>query len=203
MPAFPLTSAWLKVASTGQSVEVQNLSPNPVVITTGLGVPVTFEGLLLDPREAREFALLADLYARAGGAGPATVSVVGGFSLGGGGGAGMPFATVLPAISGSATVGATLAATTGSWTGAPSGYGYRWTRNGNAIGGATASTYSLVAADAGAAIAVVVTATNASGSASATSAAGTVAAGSTPGGGASSTADFTDPNNAYLAALAA
>lgn len=89
---------------------------------------------------------------------------------GGGTGVTPPANTVAPAISGTPEVGQTLTASDGTWTGSPT-FTYQWKRDGNAIGGATASTYALVAADVYAAITVTVTGTNAGGSASATSAA--------------------------------
>ncbi len=73
-----------------------------------------------------------------------------------------------PAISGMLRVGATLTSTTGLWFANPQPtYRYQWQRckPGCAnIGGATRSTYKLAAADRGARIAVVVTATNSAGS---------------------------------------
>lgn len=89
-----------------------------------------------------------------------------------------PVNTVLPAISGTATEGQVLSASTGTWTGSPTPtYAYQWKRGGTNISGATASTYTLVTADVGSTITVTVTATNSAGSASATSnATGTVAA---------------------------
>lgn len=81
-----------------------------------------------------------------------------------------PANTVLPVISGTAMVGQTISATTGTWTGSPTPtYAYQWKRAGASIGGATASTYLLVVLDTGALITVTVTATNSEGSASATS----------------------------------
>jgi hypothetical protein len=62
-----------------------------------------------------------------------------------------------PGISGSSVVGATLTASTGTWTPAPAGFRYQWLRNGAAISGATSATYTLVAADLGATISVKVT----------------------------------------------
>jgi hypothetical protein len=84
----------------------------------------------------------------------------------------LPANTVLPVISGTATVGQTLTTTSGTWTGtAPITYAYQWKRGGTSISGATANTYALVTADAGSTITVTVTATNAAGNTSATSAA--------------------------------
>jgi hypothetical protein len=80
-----------------------------------------------------------------------------------------PVNSVLPAITGTATEGQTLTASTGTWSGSPT-FAYVWKRGGVAIGSATASTYLLVTADVGAVITVTVTATNAGGSADATSA---------------------------------
>ena len=87
-----------------------------------------------------------------------------------------PVNTALPVISGTATQDQVLSTTTGSWTNSPTGYGYLWQRcdsggsNCVAILGATTSTYTLVYADAGSTMRVVVTATNPSGSTAATSA---------------------------------
>jgi hypothetical protein len=75
-----------------------------------------------------------------------------------------------PVIIGGGTDGDTETATTGTWLGSPTSYTYAWKRNGVAIGGATASTYILTAPDIHADITVTVTATNASGSTTATSA---------------------------------
>ncbi len=97
-----------------------------------------------------------------------------------------PANTAAPAITGTAQVGDTLTASTGTWTGSPSGYTYVWKDCSggtcSSISGATSSTYTLQSGDAGDTIEVVVTATNAAGSASATSAA-TAAVTSSGGGG--------------------
>jgi len=87
-----------------------------------------------------------------------------------------PSNTSLPVVSGRAQVGQVLSASTGSWSGAPTGYAYQWSRCDSSgascslIGGATASSYALAGADVGATIRVVVTASNSAGSSSATSA---------------------------------
>jgi hypothetical protein len=62
-----------------------------------------------------------------------------------------------PTISGTPAVGGTLAATVGTWSPSPATFTYQWKRNGSNITGATASTYKLTAADAGATIKVTVT----------------------------------------------
>ena len=90
-----------------------------------------------------------------------------------------------PSVTGSAIVGRVLQASTGTWTGtAPIAYAYQWQRCGaacSAIAGATRSTYTLTRTDRGRTVKVVVTASNAAGSAQATSAAaGPVAAAVSP-----------------------
>lgn len=105
-----------------------------------------------------------------------------------------PLNSVLPAILGSATVGTTLTASVGLWTGtAPLLYSYQWLRCGAdggqstgadcpAISGATGTQYVLATADLGQRLRVQVTARNTLGSATATSSstAQVQAAGSTP-----------------------
>ena len=84
----------------------------------------------------------------------------------------IPTNSAVPTISGTAQVGQTLTATTGTWTHNPTSFAYQWKRAGTAIGGATASTYVPVAADVGNTLTVSVVATNSGGSSSpATSAA--------------------------------
>ncbi len=94
-----------------------------------------------------------------------------------------PVNRVLPSITGTAAVGQTLTASTGSWINQPTGYTYTWRRCDAAaaictsISGATSSTYVLTAADGGFTIRVVVTARNARGSRPATSFATQIVAG--------------------------
>jgi hypothetical protein len=90
---------------------------------------------------------------------------------------GAPANSSPPTISGTPQDGRTLTANPGSWTGtAPISYAYRWRRcdaggaNCADIPGATASTYALGADDVGKTIRVAVTASNAEGSGTATSA---------------------------------
>jgi hypothetical protein len=75
-----------------------------------------------------------------------------------------PVNTIAPVISGTAEIGKTLSATTGTWDNSPASYAYQWQRGGANISGATSSTYNTVLADAGTLITCEVTATNAGGS---------------------------------------
>ncbi len=87
-----------------------------------------------------------------------------------------PANTVLPAFTGTIAVGQVLTASTGTWTNSPTAYAYQWQRCSgtplacSAISGATFSTYTLTSADTGSTAVVQVTATNAGGFASASSA---------------------------------
>ncbi len=92
-----------------------------------------------------------------------------------------PANTQPPLITGTVAVGQQLQASAGTWTGTPTPvFSYQWQRcnssgnNCNAIQGATNSTYTIVSADAGTTLDVVVTATNTAGSAQAISAATSV-----------------------------
>jgi hypothetical protein len=86
-----------------------------------------------------------------------------------------PVNTVLSAISGAKTQGQTLSSSNGSWSHSPTSYSYQWRRCNTSgascahISDATSSSYTLVLADVGSTIRVVVTASNSYGSASATS----------------------------------
>jgi hypothetical protein len=91
----------------------------------------------------------------------ATVPVVGSLSL--------------PTITGAPRVGTTVSATPGTWTPAGTSPAYQWLVAGAPVAGATAASYTPVAADAGKALQVRVTATAAGHSAAtATSAASTI-----------------------------
>jgi hypothetical protein len=65
-------------------------------------------------------------------------------------------------------VGDELSCTAGTWANSPT-FSYGWLRNGLPIGGATSSTYTLVAADEGASLQCTVTGTNAEGATEAVS----------------------------------
>ena len=91
--------------------------------------------------------------------------------------AGAPRNTARPTITGSPTVGESLTANDGTWTNNPTGFAYQWQRCdidaivcGN-VPGATGKTYGVRAADVGFRVRVEVTARNASGTGTATSAA--------------------------------
>ena len=82
-----------------------------------------------------------------------------------------PVNIVLPVITGTPAVGNILSGSDGTWTGYPSPtFTYQWNRGGTPIGGATASLYIPVTADAGTNLTFTVTAHNTSGDVSATSA---------------------------------
>ena len=92
----------------------------------------------------------------------------------------VPNNTVEPRITGSATVGSTLTATQGSWSGAPTSFAFQWVRcprdgglptgaNCAAIGGATTSSYVVANADVDLRLRVRVTASNLDGSSTAAS----------------------------------
>lgn len=87
-----------------------------------------------------------------------------------------PSNTSAPTISGSASVGGTLTASSGSWSGStPMSFSYRWQRCNSGgdkcgnIGNASAQTYKPTKSDAGHTLRVSVTASNSDGSANAVS----------------------------------
>jgi len=106
-----------------------------------------------------------------------------------------------PTITGTAEVGITLVATRGTWNGNPTSFHFAWFRCDTtgaaclAVGGATAKIYTPVGGDTGHTLRVTVTAKNASGSATATSAATGIVppSGCPPGTGAIPIAALTPP----------
>jgi hypothetical protein len=100
-----------------------------------------------------------------------------------------PTNSALPSITGTTTQGQVLTTSKGTWTGSPTSYTYQWRdcdasgNNCTNISGASAATHTLTSTDVGHQLRAVVTAANAGGSTSATTAAtGTVAAPSGGGG---------------------
>jgi len=97
-----------------------------------------------------------------------------------------PVNTSPPTISGTPEDGQTLTASNGSWTNNPTSYSYQWRRCDAAgagcagIAGATGQSYLLVSADVGSTLRVLVTASNAAGSSSASSAQTALVAGLPP-----------------------
>ena len=74
-----------------------------------------------------------------------------------------PYATAIPTVAGVRQVGQLATGSHGTYLYSPTSYTYRWLRNGVAIGGATALTYTYVADDAGCLVALEETAINAAG----------------------------------------
>ena len=109
-----------------------------------------------------------------------------------------PTNTALPTVSGVAVDGQTLTAATGSWSGSPTAYVRQWVRcdaggaGCNDVAGATGTTYVLATTDVGSTIRVRITATNAMGSTSATSAQ-TAVVDSPPAPGSFPASFFTGP----------
>ena len=85
-----------------------------------------------------------------------------------------PVNTVLPAITGTVSIGNTLTVSDGTWTASSPTYAYAWLRDGVVISGATANTHVITLADVGTVLVGRVTATDAGGSTAASSA-GTIA----------------------------
>ena len=75
-----------------------------------------------------------------------------------------PVNTVVPALTGTVTVGSVLTTDDGTWTGGVDSYAYAWMRDGVAITGFTANTYTLQVNDVATNIKSRVTATNVDGS---------------------------------------
>jgi hypothetical protein len=119
---------------------------------------------------------------------------------------GAPRSTTPPTISGTPQVGQTLTATNGTWVGQqPFAFSYRWRRcdrtggSCSDISSAAAKTYVLTSADEGTTLRVRVTAKNARGSASATSApSGVVAKAEAPSGSTVSINDVSLPNRLLI-----
>jgi hypothetical protein len=89
--------------------------------------------------------------------------------------------TAAPKVSGTAKVGAKVAAVSGSWSATPTSYTYQWQADGMALSGATAASYTIPASVVGKKLTVTVTAVKSGWqSGTATSAAVTVAKGDAP-----------------------
>jgi hypothetical protein len=91
-----------------------------------------------------------------------------------------PQSNSAPTISGQPREGSTLTANNGAWANSPTGFSYQWQQcdssgaNCNPISGATSKTYKVATSDVDHTLKVAVTATNADGSSTATSAASNV-----------------------------
>jgi hypothetical protein len=76
---------------------------------------------------------------------------------------GVPVDTVPPRVSGTPTPGHRLACSNGTWTNGPTGYIYRWARDGVALAGATTPSYAVEIGDEAGSLTCTVTASNAAG----------------------------------------
>jgi hypothetical protein len=98
-----------------------------------------------------------------------------------------PVDSALPTISGTAAQGQTLSTSNGSWSNSPTSYGYQWqdcnSSGGNCanVSGATSGRYALTSGDVGHTVRAVVTASNAGGSASSSSAQSAMVSAPAPG----------------------
>lgn len=74
-----------------------------------------------------------------------------------------PASTSAPTIAGILVVGQTIACQPGAWSSSPTSFAYQWYRDGTALPGATASTYTVVAVDQAHSLSCSITASNAAG----------------------------------------
>lgn len=79
------------------------------------------------------------------------------------GSGGPPLSLGAPLAEGAPEIGVEVSVTNGTWTGSPTTFARQWLRDGTAISGATAATYTLDDDDVGTMISARVTATNAGG----------------------------------------
>jgi hypothetical protein len=120
-----------------------------------------------------------------------------------------PANTALPTISGTSTQGQTLSVSNGTWSGSPTSYNYQWKacdssgNNCTNISGASGSSYLLAAGDVGHTVRAAVTVTNASGSASATSAQSAAIQSAPTGGGATVVGAAAEPNVSCTSTISA
>lgn len=165
----------LGLVLTGDTVPVEGRHAIPVYVDDSLPIVGPSRACVVTTGEIPQAGgpPLAVRLAPAGtpAIGPALPVYVVSGSLSSGPPATPPANTVLPLISGVMNIGQNLSTTDGTWTGTlPIVYTYQWKRGGVNIALATANTYTVVAADLGTTITVTVTATNAVGATSATSA---------------------------------
>jgi hypothetical protein len=107
-----------------------------------------------------------------------------------------PLNIFAPLLGGNVAVGSTLTCSAGSWAHRPTKLEYAWLRNGVAIPGQTASSYTIQTADEGGSIACLVTAGNAAGAVGATSAAVAIPATSRPPAASTATTGVTASGHA-------
>jgi subtilisin family serine protease len=161
------------LTTTGIQPEGAPLALDPAVLAGQQGVPVSFTAAWDGLDEQSTYLGLVSY----GDTGASTVVTV---ATGEAPAPEGPVNVAPPVVEGTPQVGKRLTATTGEWEGDGLSFAYQWQRNGEDIAKATTARYTLTKADEGAAISVVVTATDAAGlSASASSEAVQVAWSST------------------------
>ena len=141
------------------SITSNNCQNGPLASGSSCSVGVNFK-----PRSNGNKSATLTFFDNASGGGQQTVG------LSGTGVPNRPSSNAAPVITGSAIRGDILTCSNGTWTNSPTSFAHQWLRNGVAIPGATGATYVLTQADVGTAVACQVTASNAGGSASRTSA---------------------------------
>jgi hypothetical protein len=151
----PTVSGSAKVGST-LTASAGTWSPSPVALAyqwkrSGATIPgataSTYKAVTADAGKTLSVTVTGSKtgYTTASRTSAATATVTGGV-----------LTTAVPTISGTASVGSTLTASPGTWGPSPVTLTYQWRRAGAVISGATAATYTAVAADAGAALSVSV-----------------------------------------------
>jgi hypothetical protein len=165
------TYEWLRCPSSGGSADGSDCASIGVT-TNSYAVATGDVGFTL---RSRVTAVNSDGQAKAVSNATAVVAAQGG-----------PPNTAPPTISGTATVGSTLTANPGTWTGSSITFAYQWRQcdasgaNCTSITGATSNTYVIASGDVGHTIRIAVTATDATGPNTVTSAQTATVTGAAP-----------------------
>lgn len=159
--------ALMALASDGGPTQTQALGPGSAALGSG--------GSCTDPSQMGNPRLTVD---QRGLPRPTGMCDVGAYQLQ------PPVGTGAPEITGTAAVGQQLSCSQGSWTGDQLSFAYEWLRDGTPITGATNVSYTVSSADSGHELTCQVTASNAKGTLSQTSAAMAVSSSGASGGSA-------------------